>query len=210
MPAVAYGRAGLRCGAAARSMATATATRMTDLLLPQIAAGNLAAIDQFLRRYSTTVWGLARRYCRNAEDAEDATQDIFVDIWKSASRYDAAQGSELTFAMTIARRRLIDRVRKVGRRPVEELLEDAGTLQAGTGLDRVELQDEVDRATAAMGQLRDEQRQVLELALGHGRTHQEISASIGIPLGTVKSHARRGLIRLRELLGEPGPDGGAK
>lgn len=188
---------------------------MTDCLLPKIAAGDPTAVDTFLKRHSHMVWGLARRFCRSAEDAEDATQEIFVDVWKSAARYDADYGSEVTFLMTIARRRLIDRARRSGRRPAAELLEDAGTIAAAPNQDRAELHDEVQRAQAALSQLRPEQREVLDLALGQGRTHQEISAAIGIPLGTVKSHARRGLIRLREMLGveapptNPGSDGGA-
>ncbi|MBL9076349.1 MAG: sigma-70 family RNA polymerase sigma factor [Planctomycetes bacterium] len=183
---------------------------MTEHLLPRIAAGDAAAVDQFLRRHSSMVWGLARRFCRSAEDAEDATQEVFVEIWRSAERFDASQGSEVTFLMTIARRRLIDRARRQGRRPSSELLDDAGTLPAPVGTDRAELHDEVQRAKEALAQLRPEQREVLDLALGQGRTHQEISAAIGIPLGTVKSHARRGLMRLRELLGvpEPGQEGG--
>jgi len=148
-------------------------SRMPEALLTQIAAGEPAAVDAFLRRHTNMVWGLARRFCRSAEDAEDATQDIFVEVWKSA-----------------------------------ELLEDAGTIAAPPTRDRAELHDEVQRAQSALAQLRPEQREVLDLALGQGRTHQEISAAIGIPLGTVKSHARRGLIRLREMLGvEPTTDG---
>jgi RNA polymerase sigma-70 factor (ECF subfamily) len=78
-------------------------------LLPQIAAGDPTAVATFLRRHTNMVWGLARRFCRTVEDAEDATQEIFVDVWKSAGRFDEAAGSEVTFLMTIARRRLIDR-----------------------------------------------------------------------------------------------------
>ncbi len=177
--------------------------RRMQSLLPQIAAGDPTAVETFLRRHSGMVWGLARRFCRTAEDAEDATQEIFVDVWKSAGRYDAAAGSEVTFLMTIARRRLIDRARRQGRRISADLLEDPGTIPDPPQKDRVELHDEVARAQAALQQLRPEQREVLDLALGQGRTHQEIAAAIGIPLGTVKSHARRGLIRLREMLGVP-------
>ncbi|MCC7063276.1 MAG: sigma-70 family RNA polymerase sigma factor [Planctomycetes bacterium] len=182
---------------------------MTDLLLPKIAAGDPEAVEAFLRRHSNMVWGLARRFCRSAEDAEDATQEILVEVWKSAERYDSRAGSEVTFLMTIARRRLIDRARRQGRRPAAELLEDAGTIAAPAQKDRAEMHDEVQRAQDALAQLRPEQREVLGLALGHGRTHQEIAASIGMPLGTVKSHARRGLIRLREMLGVDAERGGA-
>jgi RNA polymerase sigma factor (sigma-70 family) len=170
-------------------------------LLPQIATGNPTAVEAFLQRHSGMVWGLARRFCRSAEDAEDATQEIFVDAWKSAARYQESAGSEVTFLMTIARRRLIDRARRMGRRIAPELLEDAGTIVSPQQPDKAEIHDEVARAQQALEQLRPEQREVLDMALGHGRTHQEISTAIGIPLGTVKSHARRGLLRLREMLG---------
>ncbi len=179
---------------------------MTQTLLEQVAAGAPGAIEEFLRRHSATVWGLARRFCRNADDAEDASQEIFLEIWKSAERYDPTMGSELTFLMTIARRRLIDRARRLGRRPPHDLVEDAGILADDLQPDTVERDDEVRRAREALSQLRPEQQEVLNLALGHGRTHQEIAAAIGIPLGTVKSHARRGLIRLREMLGVPQPE----
>lgn len=159
------------------------------------------------------VWGLARRFCRNAEDAEDATQEIFVDVWKSAARYDPDAGSEVTFLMTIARRRLIDRARRQSRRIQADLLEDPGTIAGPEQTDDVELHDEVARARDALEQLRPEQRQVLDLAISQGRTHQQIAIDIGIPLGTVKSHARRGLLRLREMLGatpEEADRGGAQ
>lgn len=180
---------------------------MTEPLLPKIAAGDPHAVEQFLRRHSAMVWGLARRFCRSAEDAEDATQEIFVEVWRSAERFDGRIGSEVTFLMTIARRRLIDRTRRLGRRPPTELLDDAGTIAAPATADQPELQDEVRKATLALQQLRPEQREVLDLALGQGRTHQEIAAAIGIPLGTAKSHARRGLLKLRELLGVEGTVG---
>jgi RNA polymerase sigma-70 factor (ECF subfamily) len=185
-------------------------------LLPQIAAGDPTAVATFLRRHTNMVWGLARRFCRTVEDAEDATQEIFVDVWKSAGRFDEAAGSEVTFLMTIARRRLIDRARRQGRRIAADGLDDAGTIRAPDTASRAEQHEEVARAKDAMAQLRPEQREVLGMALGEGRTHQEIAAAIGIPLGTVKSHARRGLIRLREMLGvtvapdDGGTAGGAR
>ena len=180
-------------------------------LLPKIATGDPNAVEDFLKRHTGMVWGLARRFCRNAEDAEDATQEIFVDVWRSAARYDANAGSEVTFLMTIARRRLIDRARRLGRRISADLLEDPTTIASPTTTDEVELHDEVARAQDALSKLRPEQREVLDLALGQGQTHHEIAASIGIPLGTVKSHARRGLIKLREMLGaDPAPTEPAK
>lgn len=183
---------------------------MTQALLPRIASGEVAAVGEFLRRHTGMVFGQARRVCRNAQDAEDAVQDIFLEVWRSADRYDPTQGSEATFVATIARRRLVDRLRRQSARPAAGSIEDLGSIPAHDSVDEVELREESARAREAMQQLRPEQRQVLELSLGHGRSHHEIAAAVGIPLGTVKSHARRGLIRLREMLGiEPGTDGGA-
>jgi RNA polymerase sigma-70 factor (ECF subfamily) len=174
-------------------------------LLPRVAAGEAGAVEAVLQRYSRTVYGLARRQCKNAQDAEDAAQDIFLEVWRSAGRFDPAAGSEMTFLMTIARRRVIDRARRMARRPVEQLLVESEQVVEPDAAAQAEIADDVGRAREALQQLRPEQREVLELSLAAGRTHQEISAAVGIPLGTVKSHARRGLLRLRELLGvDPG------
>jgi RNA polymerase sigma-70 factor (ECF subfamily) len=181
---------------------------MPQALLPQIANGDLTAVGEFLRRHTPLVWGLARRFCRNAHDAEDAVQDIFLAIWRSADRYDPQHGSELTFVATIARRRLVDRMRRKTTRPPDESLDDPTLLAATRETDELEVGEEAARAREAMQHLRPEQREVLELALGHGQSHQEIAAAVGIPLGTVKSHARRGLIRLREMLGVDPATGG--
>ncbi len=184
---------------------------MSDDLLPKVAAGDAAAVEQCLRRYSGRVWALALRACADAQDAEDVVQEIFVELWRSAARFDAGVASELTFVLTIARRRLVDRVRRRGRRPVVESLESGGPAAEADdhgGMANLEQSDELTRARGALQQLRPEQRRVLEMALVDGHTHQEIAAHIGIPLGTVKSHARRGLMRVREMLGvdrsEPG------
>jgi RNA polymerase sigma-70 factor (ECF subfamily) len=93
----------------------------------------------------------------------------------------------------------------MARRPVEQLLVESEQVVEPDAAAQAEIADDVGRAREALQQLRPEQREVLELSLAAGRTHQEISAAVGIPLGTVKSHARRGLLRLRELLGvDPG------
>ena len=181
---------------------------MPEALLPKVANGDMVAVNEFLGRYTAQVWGQARRFCRNAQDAEDAVQEIFLELWRSAGRFDAAKGSEVSFVATIARRRLVDRVRRQASRPITDALDDPGVLPAAPTAPPIEQDDELVRARAAMQQLRPEQREVLELALGHGQSHQEIAATIGIPLGTVKSHARRGLLRLREMLGVSAVDGG--
>lgn len=175
-------------------------TALDDILI-NVAAGNPAGIDACINQFRNPVQNLARRYLRQNEDAEDAVQDIFLDLWKSAHRFDPNAGSATTFVMTLARRRLIDKTRKLGRTPKASPLASPEQVVEPEGRDPLELRDELGRVTGAMDQLRTDQREVLELALVHGRSHQQIAETTGMALGTVKSHARRGLMRVRKLLG---------
>ena len=167
-------------------------------LLARVALGEAAAVRECLTKYGGLVWSIARRF--DPADAEDAVQEIFLDLWKSAARYEASLGSEATFIATIARRRLIDRRRSRRRRPADGLhdqitdivLEDPGVSPVDSA--------EAAQAAKALGQLKPEQRQVLVLSTCHGLSHGEIAAHTGMPLGTVKAHARRGLISIRAAL----------
>jgi RNA polymerase sigma-70 factor (ECF subfamily) len=178
---------------------------MSDLpdlpLLPRIAAGDRTAIRDCIARYGGLVWSLARR--GSPTDAEDAVQEIFLDLWKSAARFDPTMGSEITFVATIARRRLVDRRRQRQRAPDTETMEaNAQAAAAPASSVPPEMGAEAALAARALDQLRPEQRQVLILTACHGLSHEEVATSTGMPLGTVKAHARRGLIRVREALGE--------
>jgi RNA polymerase sigma-70 factor (ECF subfamily) len=182
---------------------------MSDSLLTQIAAGSLDAVNDCIRKYNGPIWSLARRFLPTEHDAEDALQEVFLELWKSAHRFDPLAGSELTFVMTIARRRLIDRGRKLARRPATDSLAEPEILPDQEITHPEETREETERVHAAMGQLRPEQREVLQLSLLQGHSHQQVADRTGLPLGTVKSHARRGLMRVRELLGQgPSPSGG--
>ena len=121
-------------------------------------------------------------------------------MWKSAARFDPSIASESTFVATIARRRLIDRGRRRQRRIDAAIIPEAAQPEAEPTPDLSERNEQAGRATAALEQLRPEQQRILQLSIYHGRSHEEISRSTGLPLGTVKTHARRGLIRLREIL----------
>jgi len=180
-------------------------TNQLGQVLTDVASGKPDSVEACLRHFSGPVWSLARRYLRNDSDAEDATQDIFVELWKSAERFDPSLGSAMTFVMTLARRRLIDRNRKRMRTPEAKSLADAEEPSADEQVDGVELGDEVKRVTGALDELRPHQREVLELSLVQGRSHQQIADTTGMALGTVKSHARRGLMRVREMLGVKPP-----
>jgi RNA polymerase sigma-70 factor (ECF subfamily) len=157
--------------------------------------------------YGPLVWSLARRASPTTADAEDAVQEIFLDLWKSGPRFDPARSSEAAFVALVARRRLLDRARTRRRRPSTEHASDPSILPlAPIEVGRAEICVEASRAAAALAKLRPEQREVLLLATVDGLTHEEIAASKGLPLGTVKAHARRGLLRVREILSGEGKE----
>ena len=170
--------------------------------LERVASGDASGVSYLLDRYGALVWSIVRRQV-GPEAAEDLVQEIFIEIWKSADRYDAERASEATFITTIARRRVIDYRRKQGRRPeIEDLGEVEETPLPDPELARIDLGDDARVALEALAQLKPDQRTVLRLAIVDGLTHTQIAEVTRMPLGTVKSHARRGLERVRALLGE--------
>jgi len=174
---------------------------VTQAILKRIADGDQNAVQDCLKTYGGLVWSLARRMLRNNEEVEDAVQEIFIEVWKNAARFDPALASETTFIAMIARRRLIDKIRFSQRRISADSLEDILAEPAGTSEKEMQMLVEGREAFKALNELRPEQRQVLQLSIIHGLTHQEIADATGMPLGTVKTHARRGLLQAREILG---------
>ncbi len=174
---------------------------MASVILQKIATGDKAAVQECLRTYGGLVWSLARRMSPNLDDAEDAVQEIFVDVWKNADRFDESKSSETTFIAMIARRRLIDRIRKVNRSPKSDSIEDMLVEPQNRFDESMQVSVEAKQAAKALETLRPEQRQVLQLSIYHGYSHQEISDALQMPIGTVKTHARRGIMQVRETLG---------
>ncbi len=173
---------------------------MAESLFTRVANGDGGALKEVMDRFGGLVWSLARRSCYNPADAEDATQEIFLDIWKSASRYDESKGSETLFVAMIARRRLIDRIRRQGREPQMEDVDAPGFELASSTEAEGETFTEAALAAKAVATLKPAQQRVLELGLLQGLSHSEIADVTGMPLGTVKTQMRRGLIRVRELM----------
>lgn len=178
---------------------------MSESLLSRVAAGQPAAVAECLERYAPLVWSLARRFSADPSEAEDGVQEVFIDLWKNAGRYEARLGSEATFVTTIARRRLIDRLRKHGRQVSVTELRMEITADQPSVENGLQSREDSERICQAMQQLKTEERQVLELALLQGCSQQEISACLDMPLGTVKSHARRGIQKLKDLVGPDQP-----
>jgi len=172
-------------------------------LLARVAAGDPLATRECITRYGGLVYSIARRFEGGGSDVDDAVQEIFLDLWKSAARFDPQIASESAFVAMIARRRLIDRRRTRDRRPTPAPIEDAPAI-----IDAASQPDtcaEAAQAARALARLRPEQRTVLTLATCHGLSHNEIAEHTGMPLGTVKAHARRGLLSIRAaLLGDAG------
>jgi RNA polymerase sigma factor (sigma-70 family) len=171
-------------------------------LLPRVAAGDSAALRECVDRYGALVWSLARRLSCDRDDAEDAAQEGFIEVWRKAGRYDAARASESTFVTLVVRRRLIDRLRarsvdRAGSTAVDELELPSGA----SATEHAELTDEAAHAGRALETLRPEQRRALELSIYHGLTHVQIADKLRLPLGTVKTQIRTGLAHVRALLG---------
>jgi len=174
---------------------------LPDSLLQRVGKGDAAAVRECLDRFGGLVWTLARRFMYTNVEAEDAVQEIFVEVWRNASRYDPAIASESAFVAMIARRRLIDRRRKAERRPAGQSLPDAIAASDDGVHERSEDREGAGRAIDALQTLSVEQQRVLRLSIMHGLSHEKIATATGLPMGTVKTHARRGLMRLREILG---------
>ncbi len=146
---------------------------------------------------------LATRYLKYlGEDVDDAVQEVFVEIWRSAARFDPALGSEPAFVATIAHRRLTDRQRRAQSRRAAPIENTAPVEQAREhrAAENVANRDDLKAAADAFERLDRDEQQVLWYSLYQGFTHERIAAATQIPVGTVKTRIRRGLMRLRELL----------
>ncbi len=180
-----------------------------ESLLPRIAAGDERAVRDCVARYGALVWSLARRWTPDGGDPEDAVQEVFIDLWRTAARYDVSRSSEAGWVAMIARRRLIDRARKRERLPALESIPDNFDVASESERD-LDREWRAEQARAVLRELPPAQRRMLELSLLHGRTHDEIARETDTPLGTVKSHIRRGLQRARDLLAARTQDEGGE
>jgi RNA polymerase sigma-70 factor (ECF subfamily) len=164
-----------------------------------------SALAELYDRYGRTVYGLALRVLRDQALAEDATQETFLTIWRTASQFVPERGKASTWILTLAHRRAVDAVRHEQRRRSDSL-ERAPEPAADGAEEDAWLRLQRERVQSALRRLPDAQREALELAYYGGFTQSELAERLGQPLGTIKSRMFSGLSRMRELLGEPGTD----
>ncbi len=169
-------------------------------ILYRIAKGDKTAVEQCIEVYGRLVWSAAKRYCYTTEDAEDAVQDIFIDIWRYAGRFDAEKSPEISFIMLIARRRLIDWVRKSNSRPQISFSETVLENQSSDEHKKMQLHIELKDALQGLDKLPPKQKAVVQMTMFGGMSHLEISRTTGLPFGTVKSHIRRGFQKIRSFI----------
>tara|TARA_B110000263_G_scaffold161120_1_gene140094 strand:- start:1039 stop:1626 length:588 start_codon:yes stop_codon:yes gene_type:complete len=176
--------------------------KIEDSILFSLAKEEVGAFEKLVDQYGNLIWSIARRYLSNQTEAEDAVQEVFIAIWKSAGRFDPNKASEITFVSMIARRRLIDHVRKIYRHkklePIDNCFDD-DALQTKSILDQ---STDVKIISEAINQFAEEDKELLSLSIYQGYSHSEISKLMNIPLGTVKTKLRRNLIKLREIFNQ--------
>lgn len=170
-------------------------------LLKAVAHKDEAALARLYDRYRLILFGLIVRIIKNREEAEDVLQEVFLQVWKRATDFDEQRGRVFTWLVTLARSRAIDRLRNLAAR---ERVAIAGTREAAEEVSDavadVFLSEQRRLVNAALAQLPEEQKHLLMLAYFDGLTQSEIAARTGVPLGTVKTRMRTGLIKLRDLL----------
>lgn len=172
--------------------------------LERIAQGDRDAVAECIETYSGLVWSLSRRFLSNQSDAEEVVQEVFMELWETADRFDSALAAEVTFVSMVARRRLIDKRRKLNREPDSQSFDEVEHALSEDGQKVLEDSAETQRVLAIIETLKPEQQEVINMSSWLGMSHGAIAEQTGIPLGTVKSHLSRGLTTIRAALGEQG------
>lgn len=170
----------------------------------RVRQGDERAFAEFYDHVAPTVFGVILRVLRDRAQAEEVTQEVFVELWRTAPRFDPSRGSVRSWANTMAHRRAVDRVRSEQSARDREVADGARVVPTQDDVaDRVVT--ELDRADVAeaLGALSDTQREAVSLAFYGGLTYREVAARLAIPEGTAKTRIRDGLTRLRGLMGAP-------
>ena len=170
-------------------------------LVMHIAAGSEAALCEVYDRFSKLIYSIARRILRDTGEAEDVVQDVFVKLWAHALEYKATHGSVSTWLMTIAHRTAIDQLRRRTVRATVDI-EERELLAHPDPKPNTDLLLDRIGLSGALATLKPEERELVELAFLEGLSHAQLVERTGMPLGTIKTRLRTGLVKLREVLGE--------
>ena len=168
-------------------------------ILARIAAGENGSFELLIEKYGNLVWSIGKKFLYRQSDLEDAVQEVFIAIWKSADKYDANKAKEITFVSMIARRRFIDHLRKISKHKNLESIDDDNS---GHQLYKESILNEstdLQLVKNAIQSLDIDDQELLNLSVYQGYSHSEISKLLNIPLGTVKTRIRRNLIKLKEI-----------
>src|SRR5438874_1844222 len=176
-------------------------------MIERIGRGDQSAFSALYDRLSRPLYSLALRMLGDSGDAQDALQDVFLQIWSRAATYNPEQSTVFSWTVLLTRSRVIDRLRARKRRlrvasatgDEDADVADASTMESAA--DTADKNDEAARVRSVLNNLPSEQREAIELAFFGHLTHHEIAARLGEPLGTIKARIRRGLLKLRERLG---------
>ena len=189
-------------------------THLSDeALVALVARGDEDALAELYDRVGRTAFGLAHRVLRDERHAEDAVQEAFLAVWRTAASFRAERAKASTWILTLVHRRAVDLVRREERRRTEPLGDAHEPALAGESEATEEaawIRFERERVQSALKQLPDVQREAIELAYYGGFSQSELAERLGVPLGTIKSRMFSGLARLRELLDDSAQEGSWK
>ena len=175
-----------------------------DVLMARIVQGDERAFEHLYDQLAPRVFGLVRKIVRDESLSEEVLQEVFLEAWRLAARFDPSRGGAAAWVMTLAHRRAVDRVRSSQSSRERDLKAGIRELNSSTPTmeEEAELLDEAVRARQALALLAEPQRQAIELAYFHGLTQVQVAQQLGIPLGTAKTRIRDGMSKLRNLMGD--------
>ncbi len=174
-----------------------------DDLVMRVARGDTAAFESVYDRLADVVFGVIRRVLRDPAQSEEVAQEVLVEVWRTATRFDPDKGGASTWVLTMAHRRAIDRVRSAqAAHDREERVAHRDHVPAFDEVaEQVETRLEQEQVRRCLGNLTELQRESVTLAYYGGYTYREVGELLDVPLGTVKTRLRDGLIRLRDCMG---------